>query len=256
MPAPRPWILAESHWGDVRDTVFDVAILPWGATEAHNFHLPYATDVIESDTLAAESARLAWERGAKVTVLPTVPFGVNTGQRAIRLCINMNPSTQAAVLRDVIESVELAGTRKLVVFNSHGGNDFRQMLRELQPRTSVFLCALNWWQVVDAKPYFAEPGDHGGELETSILLHVAPELVRPLGSAGPGAERKFALPGLRERWVWAQRDWPSITADTGVGNPKAATAEKGKAFGDAVCAKIAEFLVALAGAKPDQLYEK
>jgi creatinine amidohydrolase len=256
VPAPRPYILAESHWGDVRDTVFDVAVLPWGATEAHNFHLPYATDVIESDTLAAESARLAWERGAKVTVLPTVPFGVNTGQRAIRLCVNMNPSTQAAVLRDVVESVELAGTRKLVVFNSHGGNDFRQMLRELQPRTSVFLCTLNWWQVLDARQYFTAPGDHGGELETSILLHVAPDLVRPLGTAGAGAERKFTLPGLRERWVWTQRDWPSITADTGVGDPAAATAAKGKAFMDAACARIAEFLVGLAGAPLDALYEK
>ena len=256
MAAPRPWILAESYWGDVKDTVFDVAVLPWGATEAHNFHLPYSTDVIECDTLAAESARLAWERGAKVTVLPTVPFGVNTGQRAIRLCMNMNPSTQAAVLRDVIESVELAGTRKLVIFNSHGGNDFKQILRELQPRTSVFLCTLNWWQVVDAKPYFAEPGDHAGELETAILMHVTPDLVRPLGSAGSGRERKMTLPGLRERWVWAQRDWPSITADTGVGAPKAATAEKGKAFADAVCGKVAEFLVALAGAKADELYER
>ena len=102
---------------------------------------------------------------------------------------------------------------------------------------------------------FTEPGDHGGELETSILLNVAPELVRPLGEAGPGAERKFALPGLRERWVWAQRDWPSITADTGVGNPKDATAAKGQAFGDAVCGRVAEFLVALAGASLEELYE-
>ena len=253
---PRPWILAESYWGDVRDTVYDVAILPWGATEAHNFHLPYATDVIECDTLAAESARLAWERGAKVTVLPTIPFGVNTGQRAIRFCMNMNPSTQAAVLRDVVETVELAGTRKLVIFNSHGGNDFRQILRELQPRTNVFLCTLNWWQVVDAKPYFTEPGDHGGELETSILMHVTPDLVRPLGEAGPGAERKFAVPGLRERWVWAQRDWPSITSDTGVGNPKDSTAEKGARFAAAVTEKVAGFLVALAAAEPDTLYER
>ncbi|HEX2777915.1 MAG TPA: creatininase family protein [Gemmatimonadaceae bacterium] len=256
MTAPRPYILAESYWGNVRATIYDVVILPWGATEAHNFHLPYSTDVIECDTLAAESARRAWEAGAKVMVLPTIPFGVNTGQRAIRFCMNMNPSTQAAVLRDVIETVELAGTKKLVIFNSHGGNDFRQILRELQPRTSVFLCTLNWWQVVDAKRFFTEPGDHAGEAETSILQHVTPHLVRPLGEAGAGAERKFALPGLKERWVWAQRDWPSITSDTGVGDPKHATAEKGKAFADAVCGKVAEFLVALAGARADELYEK
>jgi creatinine amidohydrolase len=251
----RPYILAESYWGTVRDTVYDVAILPWGATEAHNLHLPYSTDVIESEVLAAESARLAWERGAKVMVLPTIPFGVNTGQLDIRFCMNMNPSTQAAVLADVVQVVERAGARKLVIFNSHGGNDFKQMIRELQPRTTVFLCTVNWWQVVDAKPFFTEPGDHGGELETSVLLHFTPDLVRPLGEAGDGRERKFAITGLRERWVWAQRDWTRITADTGVGDPKHSTAEKGAKFAAAVCEKAAGFLVALAAAEPETMYE-
>lgn len=251
----RPYILAESYWGTVRDTVYDVAILPWGATEAHNFHLPYSTDVIESDMLAAESARLAWEQGAKVMVLPTIPFGVNTGQLDVRFCMNMNPSTQAAVLADVVATVERAGARKLVIFNSHGGNDFKQMIRELQPRTSVFLCTINWWQSVDARPFFTEPGDHAGELETSILLHYTPAFVRPLGEAGEGRERKFAIPGLRERWVWAQREWTRITGDTGVGNPRDSTAAKGAAFAAAVTTKVAAFLVALAAAEPEALYE-
>ncbi len=251
----RPYILAESHWGTIRDTVYDVAILPWGATEAHNFHLPYSTDVIECDVLAAESARLAWERGARVIVLPTIPFGVNTGQLDVRFCMNMNPSTQAAVLADVVEVVERAGARKLVIFNSHGGNDFKQMIRELQPRTAVFLCTVNWWQVVDAKPFFTEPGDHAGELETSVLLHFTPSLVRPLGEASPGRERKFTIPALRDRSVWAQREWTRITADTGVGDPKDATPAKGAKFAAAVTQKIADFLVALAAAEPETMYE-
>jgi creatinine amidohydrolase len=91
----RPWVLAETQWKVVSQTKYDVAILPWGATEAHNYHLPYATDVYESDWVAAESARRAWDEGAKVIVLPTVPFGVNTGQLDIPLCINMNPCTRS-----------------------------------------------------------------------------------------------------------------------------------------------------------------
>ncbi|MFT6971695.1 MAG: creatinine amidohydrolase, partial [Roseivirga sp.] len=70
MSAIRPYILAETNWKALKDTTFDVAILPWGATEAHNFHLPYATDVYESDYIAAASAKIAWEKGAKVIVLP------------------------------------------------------------------------------------------------------------------------------------------------------------------------------------------
>src|SRR5881628_298299 len=95
----RPYILDELTWKTVRDTRYEVAILPWGATEAHNFHLPYATDNIQSEEIAARAAERAWQRGAKVVVLPVVPFGVNTGQLDIPLCINMNPSTQALVLR-------------------------------------------------------------------------------------------------------------------------------------------------------------
>src|SRR5439155_12476465 len=131
---PRPYLLHEAIWPAVREAPYQVAVLPWGATEAHNRHLPYGTDTVETERVAAESARLAWEAGARVVVLPAVPFGVNTGQLEIPLCINMNPATQAAVLRDVTESVARAGVAKLVILNGHGGNDFRLMIRELVPR--------------------------------------------------------------------------------------------------------------------------
>ena len=76
----EPYILAETTWKTVRDMRYDLAVLPWGATEAHNYHLPYGTDNVESEYIAAEAARLAWSAGARVAVLPVVPFGVQTGQ--------------------------------------------------------------------------------------------------------------------------------------------------------------------------------
>jgi len=251
----RPYILGESTWPAVQDAAYEVAVLPWGATEAHNRHLPYATDIIESEAVAAESARLAWEGGARVVVLPAVPFGVNTGQCDIPLCINMNPSTQALVLGDVVRSVAPHGARKLVVLNGHGGNDFRQMIRELQPATAVFLCALNWYACVDPAAFFDEPGDHSGELETSTMMALAPGLVRPLSEAGPGRARRFRVRALREGWAWAPRRWTQVTDDTGVGNPAKATADKGRRYFDAVCRRIADFLVELARADPAAMYE-
>ena len=129
--AGRPYILAETNWKDVRETEYDVAILPWGATEAHNYHLPYSTDVVQCDEIAAEAAKRAWGQGARPIVLPTVPFGVNTGQLDVKLDINMNPSTQLAVLSDVVAALERQGIDRLLIMNGHGGNDFRQMVREL-----------------------------------------------------------------------------------------------------------------------------
>ncbi|HEY4101756.1 MAG TPA: creatininase family protein [Gemmatimonadales bacterium] len=255
MGADTPWILGHTTWSTVRDAKYDVAVLPWGATEAHNFHLPYATDVVEAEAVARESAHLAWDRGARVVVLPAIPFGVNTGQLDIPLCINMNPATQAALLRDVADSVSRAGVRKLVIVNSHGGNDFRQMIRELQPSTDLFLCTLNWWTTVDASKYFDEPGDHAGELETSVMLHLAAEQVLPLDQAGDGAARRFTVAALREGWAWAPRKWTAVTDDTGVGNPRAATADKGERFFAAASQRIAGFLVELAAADPAALYQ-
>ena len=248
-------MLAEVTWDFVRQNAFEVAMLPWGATEAHNRHLPYATDNIETEHIAAESARIAWERGARVAVLPIIPFGVNTGQRDIPFCINMSPSTQARVLRDVALGMAQHGVRKLVILNGHGGNDFKQMIRELQPEVSVLLCQVNWYALGEPKQFFTDLGDHAGELETSVMLHVAPQLVRPLDEAGPGAARKFRVKALREGWAWAMRDWPRVTDDTGVGNPAAATAAKGAAYFQAVAQQIAGFLVDLASSDPGALYE-
>ena len=252
----RPYVLAESTWKTVDATPYDVAILPWGATEAHNYHLPYATDNVQAEQIAIRAAERAWGRGSRVVVLPAVPFGVNTTQLDIKLCLNMNPSTQAAVLRDLVSALDGQGINKLLIVNGHGGNDFRQMIRELQPNTRVFLSTINWWSCVDVKQYVEEAGDHAGEAETAAMLHLAPELVQPLSEAGPGRARPSRLRGIREGWAWAPRRWTQVTADTGIGNPSKATAEKGAAYVDAAVERIAAFLVELAALDIRDPYER
>ena len=61
---PRPYILSETTWKTVKNTHYEVAVLPWGAVEPHNLHLPYGTDNNQCDFVAVESARLAWDKGA------------------------------------------------------------------------------------------------------------------------------------------------------------------------------------------------
>lgn len=252
--AGRPYILAETTWTVVRETPYQVAILPWGAIEAHNYHLPYATDVIESDRIAAAAAAVAWEHGARVVVLPAIAYGVNTGQRDIRLDLNLNPSTQMAILGDLVGALEHQGIPKLLILNGHGGNDFRQMVRELWPQTRVFLSVVDWFRCIDAS-LFDEVGDHAGEMETSLMLHLQADWVLPLAQAGEGRSRRFRLQALREGWAWTQRDWVQTTADTGVGNPRAATAAKGEACLRQLAQKIGSYLIELAAADPADLYE-
>ncbi len=248
-------ILSKTSYSTVKESAYEIAVLPWGATEAHNLHLPYGTDIFESDHIAAEAGRLAVERGVRLIVLPTVPYGVNTGQLDIKLTINMNPSTQMALLADVTDSLDRHGIGKLVILNSHGGNDFKQMIRELQPKRKLSLCTLNWFKALDQKLFFEHADDHAGEMETSIMLHIAPELVEPLVRAGDGKERMNTIAGFREGWAWMPRPWTRVTDDTGVGNPKQATALKGKKYFEAVTNKVADFLVELANTAPEKLYK-
>lgn len=252
--AGRPYVLAETTWKTVKQTNYEVAVLPWGATEAHNYHLPYGTDTLQSERVAAEAARLAWEEGAKVVVLPPVALGVQSGQLDIALCLHVSPSTQAALLADLAHALAGQGIRKLVILNGHGGNDFRGIIRELQPELGLFLCTLNWYSCVDPRQYFDQPGDHAGELETSLVMYLMPDLVLSLEEAGPGKERRFRIAGLREGWAWAPRQWTQVSADTGIGDPKGATAQRGARFFQAVTERIGGFLVELAAADPENLY--
>ncbi len=251
----RPYIIAETNWKIVKETDYSVAVLPWGATEAHNYHLPYGTDIMQAERVAAEAGRIAWEQGARVAVLPAVPFGVNTGQPDIKLVINMNPSTQLAILRDVVEVLNRQDIRKLVILNSHGGNDFKTMIRELGLQfPKMFMCSCTWFHAVDQKQYFENKDDHAGEMETSVMMHITPHLVLPLSEAGDGAAKKFRLTAIREGWAWAERRWTQVTRDTGVGDPRKATAEKGEKYFKAVTEKVGAFFVELANTSIDDLF--
>ncbi|MCE7057447.1 creatininase family protein [Algoriphagus sp. AGSA1] len=252
----KPYLLAESNWKRLKDHRFELAVLPWGATEAHNYHLPYGTDVYEADAVASESGRKAWERGANVTILPTLPFGVNTGQSDIYLDINLNPSTQLLILQDIITVLNRQGTKKFLIVNSHGGNDFKTMLRELGlkfPEMMLFTC--NWFQALDKTNYFEEAGDHADEMETSIIMHLHPHLVLPLDQAGDGVEKKSVIRGVREKWAWAERKWSEVSEDTGIGNPKKSSPEKGRKYFEEVTDKVAELMVDICKSKPEELYK-
>jgi creatinine amidohydrolase len=169
--------------------------------------------------------------------------------------MNMNPSTQLAVLRDVVEVLNRQGIYKLIILNSHGGNDFKTMIRELGLQfPKMFLCSCNWYQAVDQKQFFENKDDHAGEMETSVIMHLKPDLVRPLSEAGDGAAKKFRITAIREGWAWSERKWLQVTKDTGVGDPRKASAEKGEKYFKVVTEKVANFFREVAQTPNNDLY--
>jgi creatinine amidohydrolase len=217
--------------------------------------MPYGTDNYETEALVYEAARMAWERGARVIVLPTIPMGVNTGQSDIYMTMNMNPSTQQAILEDIAESLDGYGVEKLLVVNGHGGNDFKQIIREVGSNfPDLLMATCNWFQSVDQSRIFENDGGHADEMETSLMMYAHPELVKPLDQAGDGRAKKFSVEALNESWAWTERKWTRCTDDTGVGDPRKATFEKGKQYFQEVTAKLAGLFEDLAKTGNSEFY--
>lgn len=228
--------LAVSNYGTTRDIHYDIAILPWGATEPHNLHLPYLTDAILSHDIAVDAAVKAQERyGVTAMVLAPIPLGAqNPGQRELKFCIHYRHDTQRAVLTDIVASLHHQGIKRLLIVNGHGGNSFKSMIRDLAvDYPDMLIASSEWYRVRPAKDYFDAPGDHADELETSVMMHYHPELVK-LEEAGQGRSGGFAADTLARGVAWIPRRWDRVSTDTGIGSPALATAEKGARFAEAV----------------------
>lgn len=243
--------LAIACYGDVRKLSYDLAILPWGATEPHNQHLPYLTDCILSHAIALDAANQALElHKVQCMVLPPVFMGSqNPGQRELLFCIHSRYETQKAILTDIVASLHHQGIRKLVIINGHGGNNFKNMIRDLAVDYPDFLIATTeWFTIVPPQGFFEEKDDHAGELETSVMLHYHPEWVA-MELAGEGVSKSFALASLNEKIAWVPRNWQRVTSDTGIGDPRKATSEKGKHYAAAVSSKLCQLFTELAHAQ-------
>lgn len=256
----RPWKLAETNYGAVKHTHYEVAVLPLGAVEPHNLHLPYGMDMFEGDLVGEAICEAAWNRGAKVVLLPTIPYGTQTNQRAFPLAMNLNPSTLSAVIADLVESLVHHGILKIMLLNSHGGNDLKGTLRELYGRSPARLFLCNWYQIF-ADVYheiFEYADDHAGEMETSLALAFWPDLVarNPDGSlaADEGRKAPSRFEAVNRGWVSITRPWHLLTTNSGAGDPRAATAEKGRRLLNLLVERLASFLVELSAAPLDERF--
>ena len=253
----RPYILTEANWGQVKGEKYEIAVLPWGATEPHNYHLPYGTDNLQAGRIAADAAELAWNTGVKVMVLPTIPLGMqNPGQVDLPFCLNAKFATQRHILKDILDSLRRQGIMKLVIVNSHGGNDFRTLIRDLKlDYEDMFIASMDWFKMLDFSKYFDEAGDHAGEMETSVMQYYFPEIVDALEKAGDGSAKTFRIKAMKKGMVNTPRDWNKVTKDTGIGNPSKASPEKAKIMLDVLIPIISDFLVELSSTDVNDIYD-
>jgi creatinine amidohydrolase len=253
----REPILAEQTHAFVRDVAWQAAVLPFGATEPHNLHMPYGTDTFQVEELARRACDLAWQKGARVALLPAMPFGVNTNHLKVKgaLACSVTPTTLLAIISDLTEALSMQGVRKLVLLNGHGGNELKPLTRQLHHRTDVFLSVCDWYRMAADlyKGIFEKPGEHADEVETSLGLAYFNELMKP-ELADDGAARPSRLEAINKGWVSITRPWHLVSANTGLGDPSAATAEKGRRLMEALAVRLGDFLADLAASEMDETF--
>jgi creatinine amidohydrolase len=247
----REWILAEQNYEHIRSQKWEVAVLPFGATEPHNLHMPYGTDIFQVEEIGDRACARAYQAGARALLLPAIPFGVNTNHLKVpgAMVCSVTPTTLLAILSDLVESFEKQGLRKLVLLNGHGGNELKPLMRQLHHRSNVFLCLCDWFRMATDQysKIFTKPGEHADEVETSLGLAFFPELLKP-ELADEGRIRSTALNAVNRGWISITRPWHLATTSTGMGDPRAATAEKGKQLMDVLVERLGDFLIELARA--------
>src|ERR1051326_1421127 len=206
----REWVLAEQNHAFVRSQQWQVAVPPFGAAEPHNLHLPYPPDNIQVELIGQRPCETAYQAGARVLLLPTVPFGVNTNHLQVpgALACSVTPTTLLHIITDRVDALERQGVRKLLLLNGHGGNELKPFLRELHHRTKVFLCLCDWYRMAaDAYPQiFQKVGEHADEMETSLGLAFFPEVLKP-EQADAGAARPTRFDAINRGWITITRPW-------------------------------------------------
>ena len=270
---------AARYWSDLSTADFAsldraraIAVLPVAATEQHGPHLPLSVDTdIVDGVVAAALPHIAPDLPA--LFLPTQAVGFSPEHTRFAGTLTLKAETLMRVWTEIGECVAASGVRKLVLFNSHGGQvgALDLVARDLRARLGLLVYSVNWFhlplldaqgQDVNAR-FSAEEhrfGIHAGDVETSLMLALRPGRVRMeragyfRSSSQDRAERFATLGnGKSAKLGWMMQDY---NPEGAVGHAAAATAEKGHALLDAAGRALARLLEEIDQLPPDTLTDK
>ena len=243
------------------DPARTIAVLPVAATEQHGPHLPLSVDTVLADGIVAASLPHL-PADLSVLFLPTQAVGLSPEHARFPGTLTLKAETVLRLWTDIGESVAAAGVRKLLLFNSHGGqvSVLDLVARDLRARLNLLVYSCSWFtlplhdaQGQDLNALFSAEehrfGIHGGEIETSMMLALAPARVqmaqaKNFVSTAQARAQQFPIlgNGRSAKLGWQTQDYHSAGA---VGNAAAATAAKGEALVQAAGRALAQLLAEL-----------
>jgi len=247
------------------DAETTLALLPLAATEQHGPHLPLSTDADIADGVIARTSELL-TGDFDLLVMPRLDIGLSPEHADFPGTLTLEPETMIAVLRQIGTGVADAGLRKLVVFNTHGGQSriLDIAAQALRRSRGMLVVCVNLYRLWRAEELFAEDevrhGIHAGAVETSIMLHLRPDLVRreaiadnPSLSARMAEDYRRLTPFGELGFGWQTQD---LSPTGALGNAGLASAEAGKKLVERAAEAAAELLGEVARLPLSTLKEK
>jgi creatinine amidohydrolase len=225
-----------------------IVILPVAALEQHGPHLPVEVDSRLGEEVASRTARKVAARGQAIVVLPVLWTGLSEHHMSFSGTVTLDFPVFSAMVEGVVRSVLRDGFKRVVLLNAHGGNEnaLRTITDDLTPKLGVPIVQFTYWYaaaVAIAKILETQGGlQHACEAETSMMMAVRPELVAenriPLAKVNMTPDIGDVVGGGVYRW----RAIGARSASGVIGNPEAASKEKGERLFDAISDALADKL--------------